>query len=68
MQMSENTNSNAPAVSLDWSRLLGFDQAVQQDAITARLGAKVGDKPPPDRDGAHLAKIGAKVGFEPEKA
>jgi hypothetical protein len=58
-------------VKLDWSRLLGFDQAAQgaQDAAGAaseavrfsRLGAKVGNKPAGVGRGP-LAKLGAKVG------
>ncbi len=48
-------------VNLDWSRLLGFDQASASgneaaatrlnDPRMARLGAKSGNKPPPAPEG-----------------
>jgi hypothetical protein len=49
--------STTPRIELDWSRLLGFDQAAPADTSTgalrqiestlAKVGAKVGVKPPP---------------------
>jgi hypothetical protein len=46
------SETQAPKVKLDWSRLLGFDQAPPpgDDAAAARLGA------------SRLVKIGSKLG------
>jgi len=46
------SNNQTPTIKLDWSRLLGFDQAGRtgNDASAARLNAP------------RLAKLGAKVG------
>ena len=50
------SNNQTRAIKLDWSRLLGFDQAAPTrdgggvrlaDARLAKLGAKLGDKRPP---------------------
>ena len=47
------SNNQAPTIKLDWSRLLGFDQAVPNgdhgaarlsDPRLAKLGAKIGVK------------------------
>ena len=43
-------DTQVPKVKLDWSRLLGFDQAPPADIEAARLG------------NARLVKVGAKVG------
>jgi len=59
-------DTTKPVVKLDWSRLLGFDQATPQEEDRAgqpdkrrppRLGAKIGKK-----SGQRLARLGAKVG------
>ena len=44
---------------LDWNRMVGFDQIAGDRTQAAKLGAKVGVKPPA------LIKIGAKVGIKP---
>ena len=46
------SNNRTPEVKLDWSRLLGFDQAAPAEA-------DVGTLRPSDR---RLVKLGAKVG------
>ena len=47
------SNSKAPKIQLDWSRLLGFDLAAPRDdqTVPAKLAA------------ARLTKLGAKVGL-----
>ena len=56
----------AKIVKLDWSRLLGFDQAVRSEDLPAterqpsKLGAKVGGKLAGNRPGT--INLGAKVG------
>ena len=52
------SDRNVPKIPLDWSRLLGFDLAESADeksapakladARLAKLGAKIGNKPPSD--------------------
>ena len=63
--MNVQNESGSRAVRLDWSRLLGFDQASRsaegREMLGAKLGGKVGGK------GVivgmpTLAKLGAKVG------
>jgi hypothetical protein len=44
------SDAQPPKVKLDWSRLLGFDQAPPADIAAARLG------------NASLVKVGSKVG------
>ena len=51
------TAASTSRIELDWSRLLGFDQAASAETSTgtirqiestlAKVGAKVGIKPPP---------------------
>ena len=50
--MNETLEEKATAIKLDWTRLLGFDQAVSAkeevanltDSRLAKLGAKCGEK------------------------
>jgi hypothetical protein len=64
-------DSTRPTVKLDWSRLLGFDQATPQETQAeasetgkrspATLGSKIGMKKA-SGGGRGLAKLGAKIG------
>ena len=64
------TSANTTSIKLDWSRLLGFDQAAQSadeagasqfnDPRLAKLGAKAGAKPAPLP--LNDPRLGAKAG------
>ena len=66
VQLDKTPSKEAPNFRLDWSRLLGFDQANPRTGDSQQLGragAKASTKSGLTRAGAKLGgKFGAKVG------